>query len=832
VLTGAKPLAERLDGTTVEATVARFDPRTMSGSDLLHALSVSMDAHASVPDLEVLPVSLPAGMAIHGGAEIRRSHVRVSSGIVKSDHLELVAPRVVVTTADGNIAGALALDADVAPSGGEDRLSAHAEIRDAELSRLPWGGASLHAPRVIATGDAADLDLARPLEDLHFVVEIPEGTIAASALSHAIPSNTPVAIAGGQAQVSARVEGWMAQQRLAGQGSLRSENLEVRLANMLVRGHTSIQAGFGSYGLGTRSIEDGSLAIRVHRGSLSSASHPDVPLVLIQGARLDASAPIVDLADPVRRLRVSLSMPDSEVASEALLAPYLPRGAGTPTGARRSPFSLEGRLTIVDHLAQGSLDITSSDFRVDYGPMRFGANLGVRALVHDWHWETGELRLDHATVDVRDAKITDSRSVDPSLPPAMTVAHVAVDATSPRFQLARPLALVKLSGQVENANVRDSAAVNAMLPPQSSFTIDADDAHLEGRLVITVENHIAWGMARAKGTNIGARGAAMRLRGDVDLMADFVGWNLQRYAIAWLDARLAMTHARGRLGSHGPSQVTVDRVSLLTRSPNFAIPHPSLRGADFHLVVERAAVPDLGILTPLLSTDGSVGIASGAASAAADVRVSSSQGTASGAVDVDVVRAGVWLDQKYLLGNLRLRARLDGFDPDSEVLDITGSRLEMRDVAVSSGSATTTDWHGDVLLAPASLRLAHDPLFDGVVGLEARDARALLALAVGDSLPGFVVGLVAMPGLSASARVVAAAHQLALLDVAAQGGNVGIRGSYASRETRSRGAFVVRKAVLSLGIGLNDNGTWVRFFGLQRWLREQTHDVRKLLEVH
>jgi hypothetical protein len=98
-------------------------------------------------------------------------------------------------------------------------------------------------------------------------------------------------------------------------------------------------------------------------------------------------------------------------------------------------------------------------------------------------------------------------------------------------------------------------------------------------------------------------------------------------------------------------------------------------------------------------------------------------------------------------------------------------------------------------------------------------------------LPGFVVGLFAMPGLHASARVVAAKHQLALLDLDARGGNAGVRGSYASRDIHRRGAFVVSKAFLSVGIGLNEQGTSVRLFGLTRWLREQTHVVKKLQEI-
>jgi hypothetical protein len=107
----------------------------------------------------------------------------------------------------------------------------------------------------------------------------------------------------------------------------------------------------------------------------------------------------------------------------------------------------------------------------------------------------------------------------------------------------------------------------------------------------------------------------------------------------------------------------------------------------------------------------------------------------------------------------------------------------------------------------------------------------LLAILFGNSLPRFVVRLIAMPGLRASVRLVAAARQLALLDLDARGGNVALRGSYATRDARRRGAIIARKAFLSVGIRLDDEGARLRFFGLQRWLRDQTRDVGKLLEV-
>jgi hypothetical protein len=405
VFAGERPFAEGLDGSALDFTLLRFDPRTASGADILHRLSVSADAHADLPDLGRLALSLPPGMTVRGPAHLLRGRLRVVCGVVKGEgHLELAAPGVVVSSGEHRLAGSLALDADVAasPSGAGDRLTLHAEMRDVELSRLPAngrGGGFLGATRMVASADAGALDLSRPLEDLHFVVEMPDGTTAtAGALSHYIPPNTPVAVVGGHAQVSARIEGWLADKRMTGRGALRSEDLDVHLAKMDVRGRTSVQASFGSYGLETRRLEEGSLAIAVPRGALSSTTDPDVPLVRLRDAHLEASSPVVDLADPLRELHVSLSLPAAQVVSRALAEPYLPGGAVMQTPSGRSRFSLHGQLAIADHLARGSLDLQSTELKVAYGPMRLDAGLHVHARVHDWRWETGDLALDDAKV--------------------------------------------------------------------------------------------------------------------------------------------------------------------------------------------------------------------------------------------------------------------------------------------------------------------------------------------------------------------------------------------------------------------------------------------------
>src|SRR4029077_7421647 len=114
-------------------------------------------------------------------------------------------------------------------------------------------------------------------------------------------------------------------------------------------------------------------------------------------------------------------------------------------------------------------------------------------------------------------------------------------------------------------------------------------------------------------------------------------------------------------------------VALSTRTPKLDLARPTLKGADLHLAVVRAQLPDARALAALMPEDGVVRIESGAAHVAADVTISDSQRTARGGIDVDLVGAAVRLKETRLSGDFGLRARLGGFDPDDEGLDLSGS---------------------------------------------------------------------------------------------------------------------------------------------------------------
>jgi hypothetical protein len=389
-----------------------------------------------------------------------------------------------------------------------------------------------------------------------------------------------------------------------------------------------------------------------------------------------------------------------------------------------------------------------------------------------------------------------------------------------------------LSASLVDAEVHDSAAINAFLPEKATFALEADEGSFGARIDVDIENHTARGTLRACTKNMGAGSRTLHLRGDVDVSADFVDWNFGKNALRLVASQVAMTHVTGRFGDGGPQQFSAERVALSEGARRFDLASPTLKGADLHLVVERGELPDARALVPMMPGDGVVRIESGAAQVTADVTVSDSRRTASGGIDIRLTNAAVRLKQARLSGDCLLRARLSGFDPDRARFDLSGSRLEMRNLAVTGASATTSGWRGDAALAHASLRQSPTGLFDGVVTLDARDARPILAILFGKELPGIAVRLTDVPLLTASVRLIATSHRLALLDLDAHGGDVALRGSYAENGPRRRGAVIARKAFVSVGLRLQEGGARLRLFGLEGWLRDQTHEVRSVLDVH
>ncbi len=840
VRTGRGPVLVELNGSAVDLTLARFDPRVTTGADLLHHLSLATDLHAVAPDLARLPALVPASVTARGEVEVKQASLRVASGVLERDsHLEVTAPEVGLVAGTHRATGAMTLEADVAPRSGNepDRLAFRAEATHLDVFQ---GGPSerttavlLRTQRAEAVGDARELDLTRPLGDLHLVVEVPASDLPeARLLSRYIPSRTPVAVKGGRASATARLEAWLGERRAAGSATLRAEDLDLRVAKLRLRGHTSVRAEFSSYSFDTRRLEDAKLTAEVSNASLATEEEPRTPLVHVTGLWLSARGHHIEIADPLSALDVSIAMPGAEVVAPGLLHAYLPKGSDMRLLAGHSRFSLEGRLTVARHVAAGHLDFEAKGLQLDFRDFRVDGDVRVGARLRNWDWERHDLAVLDASVVVAHPTITRRDAQEVGRAPGVSFSRIAVAARSPRFRIRDPLAKVSIDASFADARVHDASAIGAFLPEKAEFALEADDGGFGAELRADVDDHVARGQVRAHAVRMGVAGKTLHLAGDIDLFADVADWNFDEQTMSLLDSRVTFARVEGRLQPGGGPQFSAARVGVEARASRFDLARPTRTRGDFHLVVDEADLPDARALEALLPPGSVFGIESGDARADADLVISDSQSAAAGAVDITVARGAVRLGDTRLSGDFHVVAGLRDFSPADHRLGLSDARLEMRNVAVTGASATTSAWTGDIGFTDASLRLAPELLLDGVAKVDARDARPLLAVLFGSNFPGILVRITDVPRLIGSARVIVGTTRFAVLDLDAGGGSVGLRGSYAGSGDHRHGAVTARKWFLSVGVRLDDDGSHLRFFGLDGWLRGQRRAVMRVLEMH
>jgi hypothetical protein len=837
VQSGQGPIAEALDGSTVDLTVARFDPRTAGGTEILHRLSLDSDAHAVVPDLDLLRV-LPDGVRAKGTVKLGPAILHVRSGeLLRDSHLEVTMAALAVAWGEYRATGTFALTADVARAAGAERNRLTLRALATDLLWFPAKGATrrstpfLRARRVDVTGDAGALGLVHPFDDLHVVVDLARCDLPdARALSRYVPTNTDIAIEGGHAWATANLEAWLAEKRATGSAALHAEDLDLRVAKIRVRGHASVISRFSSYDFATHRVEDATLDLTESDGSLASNAAPKLPLVHVDRLRLSAHGRHVDLADPLRSLDVTIAMPTADVVAPDLLHAYLPKGHDMRLVSGNTRFSLDARLKVADRLARGTVDIQSKGMTVAYREFRLDADVLVHGRVHDWHWGSGDLALPEASVDVAHVTITHRGSEGERGGAAVSFARIALVASSAHFKFADPLANISMSASVAGARVHRPSALGAFLPERTALLLESEDGGFDAEVRADVEEHVAKGQVRVHAFRMGGGGQRVHLGGDIDLFADVAGWDLDRGTMALRESRLKVTRVEGRFHPRGGPDFSAARVELEARTPGFDIQRPTLRGGDFHLVIENAVLPDARALSALLPPEGDVWIESGTGRVSADLAVSASNPSAAGTADVTLANGALRLGGMLLSGDFHINAGLRGLSPEEDLVGLSDARVEMRNVAISGATATTSGWRGDVTLSRASLRLAPTPQLDGVVSLDARDARPFLAILFGNDFPKILVRVVDVPRLVASARVTVGADRLAVLDLDAGGGDVALRGSYAAIGGRRRGGVIARKCFLSVGLGLDDDGTHLRLFGLEGWLRGRRRAVVKLLD--
>ncbi|MGZ6090087.1 MAG: hypothetical protein ACXWUE_41890 [Polyangiales bacterium] len=822
-------IAESFDGSSLDVTFARFDPRTVDAAALVSALTLVSDLHVTVPEASRLLPSVGAG--VEGPVDVRAA-VRISRGRIQRDSHLLATAREVVTPTN-RVTGLFVVEAGVTRDARDrDRLAFRGEVVNGDMwprAKLSDAHPIVHVPRGFVTGDTSALDLAHgAFADLHLVADAPDGEVLeVGPLSRYFPS-TPNSSKNVRARVDAHFEAWLAEKRGTARALIRSPDLEVRLAGTRVHGRTRALVELGTIRFDTPRIEDAALTVEIVGGVMASTAAPNVPLVRLNEAVLAARARAIDLTDPLRELKVSVVVPSADAVSGGLLQSYLPEGSDMKIATNGSRYSLKMDVAIEHQLARGSFDLRSKALRVAFRDHELRGQVKVRARIHDWRWATGNLVLDDARVELDDVTMTKAGATTPGL----RIARIGIAAKSKRFEISDPLSKLHLSAWFEGAKVHDVSTLNAFLPNDATFRFEGDEGTFRAHLVLDVTNHVAEGSLSARSTNLGVGGKKLHLRGDTELAAEFSDWNFERRTLAVRDAHVELTRVKGRLGpDDGKPHLSVRRIFFTVRTPELDLARPRLRRADFRLVIDKAYIPRARMVELALSPERIMEIELGTAHLDADLRVSAERRTADGSLEIALTNAAVRLRDLHVSGDFRVHVPLSGYDPDHRALDMSGTRLDMRNVAVTGATAKASQWHGNVRLPRATMRLDAPMTLDAFVNFEGKDSRPLIAILFERDLPKIVVHLASVNNLSASAHVIAGSREFGLLDLDAKGGHFEVRGSYAVRDKSRAGAFVFRKEFVSVGIRIDDHGAHPRFFRLNHWLQKRTCVANAVLEI-
>ncbi len=324
---------------------------------------------------------------------------------------------------------------------------------------------------------------------------------------------------------------------------------------------------------------------------------------------------------------------------------------------------------------------------------------------------------------------------------------------------------------------------------------------------------------------IGVASKKIHVAGDARAIANVARWDLANEELGG-DVAITLDHVTGGFDPRAEApDFAVDRIDVRASVGTLDLAAPSMRGVDYGLRVGRAELADARALNTFLPAPTILAIESGRALVSAEIATSGPAHAGGGHIDVSLADGGIRLHQTHLAGDFALDVNAHGFDPERASVDIEGSRLTMRNVRVTGASTDTSAWSGDLVVPAGTLGLASAPRLEGDFTLEARDASPILGVLFRDTLPGFVAQLTRMPSFTAATHIVVEPESLVVSDLMASGGDIGLRGTYVVRDGDPLAAFVVQKGPWSVGINLDNKGSHIRLFGLNRWYGEHSRQA-------
>lgn len=190
-------------------------------------------------------------------------------------------------------------------------------------------------------------------------------------------------------------------------------------------------------------------------------------------------------------------------------------------------------------------------------------------------------------------------------------------------------------------------------------------------------------------------------------------------------------------------------------------------------------------------------------------------GIGRGSGDFEIPRVTFAYARGTLAGRASGRLAVPRWDVEHDDMGISGSRIELADIATAGTKHEEQGWWGRFDFPSGHL---HGGLA-AEMAISCRDARPLYTL-FRANLPGWAEGILKLNGITGKAHV-RIAHQLTDIEgLEASGGKFRIAGRYRDKGDDRRGAFLIESGPLAAGVEIAGPASHVKLLGAKKWFAE------------
>ena len=228
------------------------------------------------------------------------------------------------------------------------------------------------------------------------------------------------------------------------------------------------------------------------------------------------------------------------------------------------------------------------------------------------------------------------------------------------------------------------------------------------------------------------------------------------------------------------------------------------------------AIPSLAFLNPLLGEPSRPRFGEAKGRIAMSASVGSSG--ASGAMRIETTGTVVRFGSEAIRSRASAELTARRVDFARGTADFTGSTLLIED-AVELGKHPERAWSGRFTFAPSRLDMKTG-VWTTRITARAKSPGPILTM-LGVNVPELGTKLIGMEDLDASAEVRLASRRVEVHDLTAVGNGALLEGEYARKGAAARGAFLVSKGILHVGVDVDGSGkAKPRVLNSRRWFRE------------